>query len=375
MKRQRPSNDDDDGGLDSLLDTMTNVVGILVLVLIVTQMSVADVVTRVTAEMKVDEEQIEELKKTVEEKKKESAELERMLVDPLDIDADAQREELQKSKELLERRKKQVEAAKKEKNDYAMKIAQDKELAAAKAKEIADTKEQREKMQTLIAQSIERKAKLQAVLDTTPKRQAPADVKVSIPNPRPAPPGSREATFICSGDRIYPIDAETFRKNAELKAKAIIARFRLDRDPVAGIDPKKFSEPFEKLRDQDEFFDVEYYVENNTWPKIRLTPRIGRGANESELLNPRSRIRTKWLSALDTTKYYGRFLVLPDSFDVYVAARGFFAEQNVLAGWEPMPTDWVYSTGVPGVRLGPPPPPPPKTTTPQPPPKPRSVID
>ena len=49
MKRMR-STDEDDGGLDSLLDTMTNVVGILVLVLIVTQLSVADVVTRITSE-------------------------------------------------------------------------------------------------------------------------------------------------------------------------------------------------------------------------------------------------------------------------------------------------------------------------------------
>ena len=59
MKVMRNS-DDDDGGLDSLLDTMTNVVGILVLVLIVTQMSVADVVTRITSESKVDEEAMNE---------------------------------------------------------------------------------------------------------------------------------------------------------------------------------------------------------------------------------------------------------------------------------------------------------------------------
>ena len=57
MKPSR-GNDEDDGGLDSLLDTMTNVVGILVLVLIVTQMSVAEVVTRITTENKVDEESV-----------------------------------------------------------------------------------------------------------------------------------------------------------------------------------------------------------------------------------------------------------------------------------------------------------------------------
>ena len=46
---RRPRNDDDDGGgLDSLLDTMTNVVGILVMVLIATQLGVKDAVTRIS---------------------------------------------------------------------------------------------------------------------------------------------------------------------------------------------------------------------------------------------------------------------------------------------------------------------------------------
>ena len=45
IRRQQP---DDDGGLDSLLDTMTNVVGILVLVLIVTQLGVSDKVASIT---------------------------------------------------------------------------------------------------------------------------------------------------------------------------------------------------------------------------------------------------------------------------------------------------------------------------------------
>ena len=65
MKPSR-GNDEDDGGLDSLLDTMTNVVGILVLVLIVTQMSVAEVVTRITTENKVDEESVAELNQQLE---------------------------------------------------------------------------------------------------------------------------------------------------------------------------------------------------------------------------------------------------------------------------------------------------------------------
>ena len=48
------SDDDDDGGLDSLLDTMTNVVGILVIVLVVTQLGVSDAVQRISESEQVD---------------------------------------------------------------------------------------------------------------------------------------------------------------------------------------------------------------------------------------------------------------------------------------------------------------------------------
>ncbi len=374
---RRPPAEDDDGGLDSLLDTMTNVVGILVLVLIVTQMSVAEVVTRVTAESTIDEEQVEELQKKLIAKKQEAFELNRILVDPLDIDADAQQAELQKSKELLERRKKNLAQRKQQMNEFAIKIESDREIAKKNAAEIANTKEQREKMKALLTTSLERKAELEAILDKTPRRQAPPDIQVSIPNPRPAPPGAKQATFVCVNNLVYPVNAEFFRKRAEIKAKAIIQRLGLDRDPAAGIDPEKFTPLYEKLKDQDDFFDVEYYVQSNTWPRIRLIPREGRGANESVLATPRSKFRREVLSQLDISKYYGRFYVLPDSFDVYVAARRLFSDQGVLAGWEPQNADWVYTSHIDGgIRLGPPPPPPKNPPDPNAPkPKPASVID
>ena len=93
MARRRSGGGDEDGGLDSLLDTMTNVVGILVLVLIVTQLSVQDVVETVLEENQVDVQQIEEAKKQLEEKKKEVEDLERILVAPEDIDSERQKEE------------------------------------------------------------------------------------------------------------------------------------------------------------------------------------------------------------------------------------------------------------------------------------------
>ena len=47
MRRRVKVEEDDGGGLDSLLDTMTNVLGILVLVIVTTQLDVKDAVKRI----------------------------------------------------------------------------------------------------------------------------------------------------------------------------------------------------------------------------------------------------------------------------------------------------------------------------------------
>ncbi len=377
MKPSR-GNDEDDGGLDSLLDTMTNVVGILVLVLIVTQMSVAEVVTRITTENKVDEESVAELNQQLEIERTELRDLEKILVNPIDIDEEKLRQELQLNKDLLARKKELLAEKKKEKNEFAIKIQKDEELAKKNQKMVADNEAKRKELETLISNSLEKKATLAAQLDKTPRVKAPADIKISIPNPRPAPPGSKQLMIICSGNRIYPVDIEAFRKDAELKAKTIVNRFNLNRDPAKGIDPEKFTQQYEKLKNPTDYFDVEYYVQGNRWPRFRLIPRENRGAIGKELVNPRSRLR-RWFNGVDFTKYYARFYVLPDSFDVYVLARRFFSNNKILAGWDPQTENWTLTSHVPGgIELGPPrpkPPPPPPGSKPPAKPKPPNLID
>ena len=377
MKRTRRT-DEDDGGLDSLLDTMTNVVGILVLVLIVTQMSVADVVTRITTEKQIDEEAVEQLNQRLVVERNELRDLEKILVNPIDIDEEKLRQELQLNKDLLARKKELLEQRAKEKNEFAIKITNDKEMAAKTNKIIADIEARRKELETLISTSLDKKAELAAQLEKSPRVKAPADIQISIPNPRPAPPGIKQLMIICSGNRIYPVNIDAFRKDAELKAKSIVTRFNLKRDPAMGIDPTKFKQLYEKLTQQDEFFDVEYYVQGDRWPRFRLIPRENKGGFGKELINPRSRLR-RWFSTVDFSKYYARFYVLPDSFDSYVIARRFFSQNKILAGWDPQNANWQLTSHVPGgIELGPPrpqPPPPPPGTPPPAKPKPANLID
>lgn len=372
MARRKPD-DDDDGGLDSLLDTMTNVVGILVLVLIVTQMSVAEVVARITTESTVDAETLAELKKQLAEKEDEKEDLESVLVDPLSIDAEKQLAELERKKELLERRRKLLEEKEKQKNEFAIKIQQDREMAEKKKKEIEDTKAKREELKAVVESSLERRAELKAKLARTPKTEAPADIEVSIPNPRPAPPGAKQLVFLCKNDQVYPVLIDPFRELAEAKARQLIVRFKLDRDPEAGIDPKAFSEKWERLDDNDRYFNVEYFVAGNRYLRLKFIPIEGKGATDEELKNPRSQFR-RAMTTIDPTKAYARFFVAPDSFGVYVTARRVCSEMGLLAGWEAVADTWQYTSWVPGgIELGPPrPKQPPKPTKPS---KPKNLID
>jgi hypothetical protein len=365
MKRRSNSSSEDDGGLDSLLDTMTNVVGILVLVLIVAQMGVADVVSRVVSKTQVDQQMIDSVSVDLRQKEQEKQELQRILYEPLSIDIDQQREELARKKELLERRKKLLAEKEQEQNQYALKIEQDKKRAEQNKREIAESAEQRKELERLITTSLEQKAQLEAMIEQTPNTDAPPDVEITIPNPRPAPNGARQLLLFCVNNQLYPANVERFRKTAEAKAKQLITRYKLLRDPAQGIDPQEFAKRFERLKDQDDFFNVEYFVHEGKQARLRFIPRPNRGAGMKEIANRRSRIYKRWLSGIDPNKYYARFYVLPDSYEIYTATRRAFSEANVLAGWAPQNQNWIYTTTVPGIVLGPPPEP-----TPQPPPTP-----
>ncbi len=382
MRRQARI-DTDDGGLDALLDTMTNVVGILVLVLIVAQLGVADVVSRVINQSQVDQQMIDDAKRQLVQKQIERRELQQILFEPLSIDFEQQQEELARKKELLERRKRLLSEKQQIQNQYAIKIEQDKQQAEQNQLELAETEQQRQQLETLISTSLQRKAQLEAALADTPTAEPPAAVEVSIPNPRPAPEGAQRLMLICEDNLLYPVNFEFFRKRAEEHAKQILSRFNLLRDPAAGIDPQEFARHYQRLKDQDDFFDVEYYVQNDQYPRIRFLPRKNRGGTVKQLASRRPRIQRMYVDGIDGNKYYARFYVLPDSYEVYTVARRAFGNAQIMAGWEPQNQDWRLTASVPGgIVLGPPPPPPksappspPSTSPPKQPPPPPNLID
>ena len=70
------------------------------------------------------------------------------------------------------------------------------------------------------------------------RRQKDLPVKVvQLPNPRPAPKGVKPVTILCREGKLYPLDIEGLRAEAQDRAQKVVRRQRLDRDPKKGIDP------------------------------------------------------------------------------------------------------------------------------------------
>lgn len=378
MKRTLRKDDDDGGGLDSLLDTMTNVVGILVMVLIATQLGVKDAVSRISDSEVVDPAKVEAAREKLLLTKEQRDAIETQLGDLKPIDDSAIQVSLADLRRKMEENRTKLNQEQAVANQFALKIEADTkkaEEAKKKIQEMADAEAKQEALQAELVKALEEEAKLKAMLDDTPAQQAPPAKIVTLPDPRPAPEGAREVTFLCANNRVYPIAADDWRENIRKKTEFIVESRRLDGGPAVGVDEEKFMREFRKLnrRLTDDFFEVEIYAAG-IYPRLKFIPKENDGADEDEVLKPRSRFQ-RALFVLDKNKYYARFIVLPDSYEVYLAARAVSDQAGLLSGWEPQGEGWQYTTYLGGATLFGPKPPPDPNAKPAPLGKPANVID
>ncbi len=387
---RRRATDEGEGGLDSLLDTMTNVVGILVIVLVVTQLGVGDAVRRITDAIQIDAQQLAEAQKKLDAAREERDSLLAAMAD----------EQLASQMEDVERRLQDLlqQIAQQEKilaDLQQQKQAMEEELNAH-LQLVEDTEKQRQAIEQLREQlakldqqwqeNDERLEQLQAMLAKTPKQAPPPAREITLPDPRPAPEGVERLTMICANNKVYLLPPapvlEQIRLQAQEQALMVAKRQYRTFNPMAGEGVERFLEEFNRrpIQDSNRHFDVHMYNSRGT-PRLRFVPREVAGEDQRIVSAPRSRFQNV-LRAIDPNKYYIRFEVCTDSFDIYVTTRRIVSNMNLLAGWQPRSEDWTYTTGLGGeFRLGPKPPPkppsPPKPAPAEPPkpPKPARVID
>jgi len=354
--------------LDSLLDTMTNVVGILVILLTVTQLGVQDAVKRISSTVRVDPEELRRAEEELATLLKLEALLREQLaaLDTKGLDSEKIKRELARLLPLLYHARHDIEVLQQSQEERKRQV----ELALQKLAEEArkTLQEQQEKEKALIAKvnaADQEVAGLRAKLADTPE-QSPLPAKiVNLPNPRAAPEGSQPLTLLCREGRILWVDVETLRDRAQRRADFVVKRRRLDRDPAKGIDGKILAEEFNDERIRDRYFELEMQIRGRVpYLVFKRLPEAGEATKL--LVHPSSRYQQR-IRRTDPRSFYLQYLVWPDSFETYLEARKIAAARGLPAGWIAQTTKGEYTIPLGGkLRVGPPPPPPKPAPKPKP---------
>ncbi len=313
--------------LDSLLDTMTNVVGILIIVLIVTQLGVGQAVERIKGFVdKVSEEEYtqivarsEELQQILEQERERFAELD---------------EQTPQRKLTLEQQQQLAENLKQELKKLSGKQIDPKELQ----KQVQERTKQVQQIEKLIQEKSETIASLKARLADTPAVGPDLAAKVvNLPDPRGAPPGAKPVVFFCRTGRIVPLDKARLQQAAQevlRGAEKVLLR-------KEGLDCQRLTNLFQKRFVGDRYNRLAIRIAGDAKPRLAVQQREETG-DQLKTISRRNSLFNGWLRRLNPKKQYIEFRVWPDGFDVYLAARNEAARRGISAGWIPMAASSEY---------------------------------
>lgn len=365
MKKRKKQ---DGMSLDSLLDTMTTVVGILIILLIVLQVGADKAVQHMVEMAKEDNaSQLQEI--ALEQVRKDKA---RVLKEKNEIQQKAAQKNKQAQQALaaITKLQKDVAAAKKPSPELA-KLEQEAKTAAAQAKAAA---------QKLNKEKAELRS-MQALLSKTEKPAAADMTKdVNLPDPKVPVKGAKPFYFLCRDGKVFAVDADSLKNRAAAGIKAS----KLAPNGAGEYDAKKLAAYFDKNVIANPYFRLKPKSAGDKLIRFYLTRKENSGEDLAALAKANSAYN-KTLDNLDPAKRYLQFQVFSDSFEVYLAARAEATKRNLPAGWLPTgrTPDWnSFHWGHKDIgrsKIPPPPPPkpPPPGTKPKPtkPKFPNSVID
>lgn len=374
MARRRSTTSAIGGNLDSMLDTLMNVVGILVIVLVAVQLSSQEAASRIAEALeKIDPQEVARLEAAAAQAKQQAAaaavairEQRQAVMDPRS-EVSKLEAELQIEEDLAS------EAAKRAATLEAQRAA---EVAAArKAAELAESKDVA-KRQDQQASLEARLSDLQRELKHLPVLPPPPPKEVRLPDPRPSPSGVTELFVLCRDEKIWLVDIAALQEKALKRADFVVRSKKLDPDNDRWItDGKTFVEEFNKAPVKEGGFDMTLEIANARWPRLVLNRMKGSGESvEQAAKSSGDYARTLRRHSPDT--HVLRFLVWPDSFETYLEVRERAGERGFAAGWEPMTTPDEYRIPLGKYAIGEKPPPRPPDSTPKPPrPPPPNVLD
>jgi len=296
-----------------LMDTMTNVVGVLTIVLVMVGISLARAANRIISALPpVTAEQVRALQSEIDRLRAEKPLPPKPELSPAELKA--LDDELAKLDVLPK--------------DQTIKLLDLDALNKEKLRLETELKQKKTQADELMAE----RDRIKALLDKTPVFTPPPAKVLRLPNSRPIPDGSRIEHVIATKTGAYWIDTEG-AKEIFLKEfkQSILRQMEIDRTKRGTEKPlydheklaRYFSTrkwPFQELN-----MDVAF-VKWAPYPVLRLTPREKAYANEVQVA-----VRRRFK---EDPKTVVMFHVTKDGFENYLIAREALDKTSIPVGWD-----------------------------------------
>jgi hypothetical protein len=337
----------------ALMDTMTNVVGVLIIVLVMVGIGLARSVNKILSELPpVTKEEHAKLKKEVTEAKPKQ--------DPEKVE-----EETKKLEQDLKKVTETLKTMDVTKDKQQVKIIDIDDLE----KQLEEKKKERDKRKTEVEKMLADLDKLKQQLDTTPVYVPPPATVVKLPNPRPMPPEAEISRFLVAGGKVLFLNDEQFFDLLEQDLKRGESTLAISKETVKGadgkpvmvkdktgrsspqrkivFDAKKLTDHFARARLGSRDIKIEVPLSPSS-PRIpmRLVPVPGAGETVEQARNLVSVFQTQLKRVKANAKGVVWFHVFKDSIETYLATRDIADQMGVPVGWD-LTTNLYYSRSMP----------------------------
>jgi len=333
----------------ALMDTMTNVVGVLIIVLVMIGIGLAKSVQKVLSELPA---------VSVEEHAKIKDELAAFdsKRDPAEVEA-----EIEKLKEELAKASETLKALELQKDSSPTPIVDLDKLM----KELEAARKERMERKATVDQLLAEVDKLKVKLDSTPHYEAPPPVVVRLPNAKPMPEKAEIHRVLITGNRIIFLQNVQLTQMIEEKLKEDGSPYTLRRETVKGADGKPkmkkgpsgllvperktyfdgakmevfFNDLFNKRKASRRDLNRDLFVKVVALPgsptvQMQLEPRPESGETVAEAAVQTSFFRSQLRELKKDPDSVLWFQVSKDSIPAYLGAR------DIVDGTEQLPVGW-----------------------------------
>jgi cell division protein FtsB len=340
MSRRKPHHEEELPFV-ALMDTMTNVVGVLIIVLVFVGIGLATSVKKVLSDLPpVTVEEHEKLKKQVENAA--------VKEDPKKLE-----EELAKLEKELKKSAEELAALDATKEKQNIRVIDFDSLQ----KQLEEKRKQRDQLKETVAKLLTDVDKLKARLDQTPVFTPPPPAVVKLPNPRPMPDQAQIYRFLVANKRVFFFNEEDTFEFLEQELKRADSFIAVSHETLKGpdgkpvmkqeksgrpspkrrttYDLKKLTDYFtrRRLSNREVAFEV-LQVPNSNRIQMRLTPLPNAGEDLERVRMFTSGFQNLLRKLKADPKAVVWFMVYKDSIDTYHAVREVTDQLGLPAGWE-----------------------------------------